>query len=957
MNSGMRIAANRILAGALAASVSLVFFFMAYENMQKRIEIDTFESAIEVNEDPGARQRFEWMKYHDPATGEIPRGIRAKELIVASRIPSHEAELLKLSKSGKTEGGLVAEWARRGPYNIGGRTRAFTMDATNPAVILAGGVSGGMWRSVDGGSTWSKTTVPNELHSVSCLIQDKRAGKTATWYYGTGELYGNSAAKSGASYRGDGMFKSTDNGATWSRLASTATNSPHTFDPPWDYIWNVAVDNSRNDSDIVYAATIGALMRSNNGGASWKIVLGTLANPNITPSGNIFGGRLTEVQVTPAGVVYAGLSSADVQLQTGVAAINRGIWRSPDGNTWTNITPAGWSTGDYKRIVLSYAPSNPNVVYALAETPGTNATGHSLWKYTFVSGNGSGAGGTWVDRSANIPNETGLSGNAKFDSQGSYDLVVAVKPDNENMVFIGGTNLYRSTDGWATNTNWKRIGGYASPSTYTQWTNHHCDIHSISFHPTNPNMMLNGNDGGIYFTFDATAEPVVWNPLNNGFFNTQFYTVAIDHGRSGNTNVMGGMQDNGTWFTNSTNQTTTWVRELTGDGSFCAIADGGSSSYISSQSGNLYRVVMNDAGDYGGSWTRIVPTGASGFIFVNPFALDPNNQFRMFLPAGNMLWRNNNLAGIPLNNNNSTTNLNWDSLSTTKNTNVTITAVAVSKTPANRVYYGTAGGRIYRLDNADVGQPTPTDIYTLKGFPTIGYVNCIAIDPTNGDKAIAVFTNYSVQSLFYTTDAGASWTPIGGNLEENPTTGAGGGPSTRWAAILPFGGTTTYFVGTSVGLYSTTTLNGTSTAWTKEGATIIGNLPVDMIDVRTLDGLVVVATHGGGMFSATLKPTLVEQVAGSQPLQFALLPNYPNPFNPSTTIRYAISERSAVRLRIFDVSGKEIATLVNQDQLAGTYEARWTGWDESGRSVASGVYYSRLESGSRVSTQKMILLK
>jgi hypothetical protein len=289
---------------------------------------------------------------------------------------------------------------------------------------------------------------------------------------------------------------------------------------------------------------------------------------------------------------------------------------------------------------------------------------------------------------------------------------------------------------------------------------------------------------------------------------------------------------------------------FSGDGTYCAIADGSTSYVISSQQGNYYLVSLDDAVGFS-TWTCVTPKDAGPFLFVNPFALDPNNQNRMYLPAGDLVWRNSNLSTIPLYST-SPTPVNWDSLSTTRITGVTYTAVSVSRVPPNRVYLGSADGRVFRLDNANVGNPKSVDIYTGKGLPAQAYVNCIAVDPTNGDKALVVFTNYGVQSLFYTTNAGLTWIPVSGNLEENPTTGLGGGPSTRWAAILPPGGRTTYFVGTSIGLYSTTLLNGHSTVWTQEGSSTIGNLPVDMIDVRTSDGYIAVATHGGGIFSAAI---------------------------------------------------------------------------------------------------------
>jgi hypothetical protein len=484
----------------------------------------------------------------------------------------------------------------------------------------------------------------------------------------------------------------------------------------------------------------------------------------------------------------------------------------------------------------------------LAETPGTNPTGHSLWKYTYVSGDGLAAGGQWDNRSANLPNENGATG--VFDSQESYDLVISVKPDNEQVVFVGGTNLYRSLDGWATNTHWRRIGGYLAPGTYSQWSNHHCDQHSVVFSPQNPLILLNGNDGGVYETYNDTSASVQWVSLNNGYLNTQFYSVAIDHGSVGNTDILGGTQDNGTLLSNSSAPGADWTNVLSGDGTDCAILDGSTSYILSSQEGNYYLVTLDDAGGFS-SWTCITPTKGGPFLFVNPFALDPNNQTRMYLPAGDVLWRNNNLSGIPMYSTSPTT-VNWDSLSATRINGITYSSVAVAKVPANRVYLGSADGRVFRLDNANAGNPTALDLTTGKGLPTQAYVNCMAIDPVNGDRVMIVFTNYGVQSLYYTEDAGMTWTPVGGNLEENPTTGTGGGPSIRWASILPPGGRTTFFVGTSAGLYSTTNLNGTLTVWTQEGSSTIGNLPIDMIDIRSSDGYIAVATHGGGVFSATI---------------------------------------------------------------------------------------------------------
>ena len=209
---------------------------------------------------------------------------------------------------------------------------------------------------------------------------------------------------------------------------------------------------------------------------------------------------------------------------------NEGIWRSTNGIDWTNITPSNWPDV-YNRNVIGIAPSNENVVYFLAETPGygyyneTVDTWHSLWKYTYVSGNGSGSGGVWENRSDNVPQFGGLVGD--FDSQGGYDLLIKVKPDDENVVFIGGTNLYRSTDGFVSNNNTAWIGGYLTANNPLRYDNHFPDQHALAFYPSNSQSMVSGHDGEISKTANNLASNVVWTSLNNGYITTQFYTIAV----------------------------------------------------------------------------------------------------------------------------------------------------------------------------------------------------------------------------------------------------------------------------------------------------------------------------------------------------------------------------------------------------------------------------------------------
>ncbi|TAE52600.1 MAG: T9SS C-terminal target domain-containing protein, partial [Bacteroidetes bacterium] len=688
-----------------------------------------------------------------------------------------------------------------------------------------------------GGASWSKTTGSSELHSVTCIAQDPRAGFTSTWYYATGEGYGNSASATGAAYRGNGVYKSTDGGLTWVNLSSTSAD-PTVFSGNFQYNWNIVVNPVNGD---VYAASGAGIFRSQTGGSTWTLVL----------DGGTAALKYTDIAVSSTGVLYATISS------TGTP--NKGIFRSTDGTTWTAITPTGFAA-TYSRIVIGIAPSNQNVVYFFANTPAVGTSDHSFYKYTYVSGNGSGAGGTWVNRSTTLPAYGGNVGNL---SQGSYNQYVKVKPDNENVVFIGSTNVYRSTDGFATTANTRWIGGYSPANDVSRYPSHHPDNHAMVFFPSNPAICLSGHDGGISKTTNnlgntAGNQPVVWTELNNGYLTTQAYGVAIDPQTSGDTRIMAGFQDNGKWYSSSSSGTVAWIEEQAGgDGCYVAIVPTATTPnrrYTSTQTGKILRFdgpnpqAPTDA-------DQIHPSTATGQLFVNPYILDPNNANIMYYAGGTRVWRNSNLAGINSGYGFTGTTTNWTNMTGTAVTTGTVSALDVSTSPANVLYYGTSNGQLYRVDNANSGTGTRIDIYTGKGFPAGAYVNSIAVDPTNSANALVCFTNYGVKSIFYTTNSGSTWTDVSGNLEQNPD-GTGNGPSVRWVSIhKPTAGGTFYFAAASTGLYVTELLNGTSTVWTAEGASTIGNVVVAHIQTRRSDGLVAIGTHANGLYSATVTGT------------------------------------------------------------------------------------------------------
>jgi hypothetical protein len=892
-----------------------------------------------MEESAAERMAYEFARLAGP-DGKIPDHIREKELAFAATIPGDASLMRERGRLPQTT------WNPRGPWNVGGRTRAFAIDKLNENHLIAGTTSGGIWSSTDGGASWTKVTPPGNYHGITCIQQDKRPGHEQTWYAGSGEPYGQSASGGSAYFLGNGMLKSTDNGATWQGLTPTVTNTPQAFDSFWDMIWNVSLNNADTAQNIVYAALLGGVYRSVNGGTSWTAVRG-----GNTSAYSYF----TDVAVDDTGTVYATLSSDG-------PATSRGIWRSTDNaTTWTRISTPLFGDSLCNRIVMGINPSNRNEIYFLANTegigmPDTNFQGdveyNALWRYTYLSGNGSGAGGQWEDLSMNLPTGELQGPFSDFNAQGSYDLVVAVKPDDPNTVIIGGTNVYRNTNRFDDTQNTTYMGGYEINTNFPfiqSYPNHHPDNHAFAFLPSNPDVFFCANDGGVFKTMNCMDSSITWQSLNNGYLTTQFYTCAIDHATSGNDIIVAGAQDNGSWFTNNTTLTSPWTHSLGGDGSYCAVADAQSMYYLSIQKGKMTKAQLDANGNITAA-RRIDPIGIdkNDYLFINPFTLDPNNNNIMYLAGAKYLWRNDDLSGIPLSN-------QWDSISTNwvqwadsvPTANSKITAVTACKTPANRVYYGTDKKKVYRVDNANVGTPTPVDI-TSTSFPATGYVSNIAVNPNNGNELLVTFSNYAVYSLWYSGDAGVTWSKVAGNLEQN-STGGGTGPSLRWAAFLPVSDGMVYLVAGSTGLYATDTLNGLNTVWVQQGETSIGKVVCDMIDVRTSDGLVVLATHANGLYSAhitsvndivTVKPQTAETVTISL---------YPNPAADRFTLSLVAKNAGPASIELLDERGR----LVRNRQVTAT-----TGKNEFAMETGdlpSGTYYCSITTDGRRSTKLLVI--
>lgn len=830
-----------------------------------------------------SRAMYEFMRLKNPETGTVPAGIRSRELAFAQTLPRNTNR--------------AYTWEMRGPINKGGRTRAIAIDVLDENVWIAGGVTGGIWRTTDAGTTWTKVTDPLQMHSITSIAQDTRPGHENVWYAGTGEHYGIvSAATFDTEFSGNGMLKSTDGGITWTELTSTQSNTPETFlqNHQMDFVWRIVPDPTDLTDDVVLAAVYNGVVRSDDGGATWTEVLGFLQG-----SFSNLHSDYVDLIVTSDGVYFATFSSDSP---------NKGVFRSADGGiTWANITPSTFPTS-YGRLAMAMNPTDPNEIWFFGSTNSSYANGHSLIKYNYISGDGSGTGGTWDDRSVNLPHQSCLISEIGFEAgylntQSSFDVHIAIHPNDPDVIFIAGTSIWRSTDGFSTNTTNKWIGGYQCddlPYNDINWQlsypDHHPDQHYMLFLPSDPNVLINANDGGIYKTVDNLVDSVDWIPLNNGYVTTQFYAIGMEPGETTSDIVIGGMQDNGTWFTNTTEFDSAWTEVGGGDGMYCAITEGANFYLISQQNGKLFLKEIDGEGQVIGH-ERIDPQGGpASYNWCNSFKLDPNSTNTLYWNGRTRLWRLDDLNDITISGDKTNKESNfWVNIASS---NVllgggVISDIEMSKDGLNQVWYGTSTGHLYRLDEANSASPIQVDL-TSDFFPNNAWVSSISVDPFDANRILVTFANYEIPSIFYSEDGGITWDDISGNLEEN-IDGSGSGPAALWAEAYPDG---TLFVGTTVGLFTTTDPDSSNTTWVLEPG--IGNVVINHMDYRTYDGKMVVGTHGNGIFSTNLTPAFV---SAEKPVENNAIQVYPTNCVSQLTV---LSNEQMDKLIIYDLQGKLI---------------------------------------------------
>ena len=584
-----------------------------------------------------------------------------------------------LETNSSRDGEFTGDWENLGPIekpgnagtgqpNGNGRINAIAFHPTDADILWIGAPAGGLWVTEDGGQSWTSHTDGLPTLGVSSILIDY--SNTNTMYIGTGDRDAGDAP-------GMGVMKSTDGGLTWS---SSNTG-----------MGNVTVGRMimhPTDPNTILAATSGGVFKSTDAGVNWS---------------NKASGNFKEIvfKVDDPDIVFASKGGS--------------FYRSTDGgDNWTLITSG---IGSASRGVIGVTEADPDVVYF----------------HTVV---GSEYGGIYKSDDAGLnfslksttPNIMSWGCTGGSGGQGWYDLDLAVDPDNENLVYSGGVNVWRSASSgssWSINSHW--VGSCGVPAV-------HADCHVLEFSPVDGRLYA-GNDGGIYWTDNNGT---TWTEITSGLAISQIYKIG--QALTNKDKVMNGYQDNGS--ATYLGEDEGFLTVMGGDGMDCAY-DHQDDRYAYGEYYNgagISRIFNNNnQGQIGGG------IGESG-AWVTPFALDVNDPETMYVGMKN-LWVSHNIRSY---------SVQWATVSNIGTQNCRV--IEQSQADDGIFYVAKWGDLLYRCDDIYSENPQWTDLSSF--LPIGGTPTDIETSPVDPD-VVYMTLNYKV---FKSEDRGVSWEDISLNL-------------------------------------------------------------------------------------------------------------------------------------------------------------------------------------------------
>ncbi len=885
------------------------------------------------------------------------------------------------------------EWKQMGPDNFGGRTRAILCladDATT--LVYAAGVTGGIWKSVNLGTTWHKVNIGGENLNVSCMV------KTSNNHIlvGTGETF-DAQDVSGleemgytSGFMGQGVFIST-NGEDFSLLQSTKPDF-NNIESDWAFVNELAVNMA---NDRIFASTNTGLKYSNDGGTSWSTAKDTGGNEL-----NMFS---WDVQVGSDGNV--------------VACVDNLCYVSVDGSPNNFVLK---SNGDsvslprtgVNRIEFAIAPSDSKVIYASV----VDSTNNRYAIYSSVD-----KGNTWETI---LPSTNSIN---IFNDQGVYNNAIAVFPDNPDKVLLGGIDCWQGEkvqgNGFYA---WRTISQSAASFLFETYV--HEDHHTYVFIPGTNNQFFAGTDGGVYLGALQSGE-YFYQTGNRNYFTSQFYTV----GPSGLKHYMlGGAQDIGTIMITGQGNTQQAGEEIfRGEGGPCAVSLlDPEMLVVSSTNGTLAR--SDDGGNNYSNQNQWPGDDILNDAFRTPLLLSENftNEnsgdtvwyfARDTIPGGTTIQVRSHNAGQPFpyktpggvtlypgdsipvkdivtsylyvavtDNVWLTTNFlqfdeeaEWFELT---NPDYGMSGVPYSmalSANGNTMFVGTLDGKLYRLSNlataynyerADLNSPgsivSTSEMELLvpgSDEPVSQVITSIAIDPQDPNNVLVTLGNYGNESYVLFSENAMDPSPefksAQGNLPHMPV----------YSSVIEMSDPNIGIVGTELGIFVTENIHAGSPQWV-EASTDMGTVPVfelyqQLVDqparvVRLVNGPEIIYIHYpgtenfGSIYSATYGRGLfrndnffkvdIDEFFSEENKELNLKV-YPNPVVSYATIQIETRQNVDIEINVFDLNGRLLIS--NNERLQqGTNKI-----SIDVRSLKKGTYIVRTKNGDQVLSQKFIV--
>lgn len=673
--------------------------------------------------------------------------------------------------------------------------------------------------------------------------------------------------------------------------------------PGQQHINDIVVRNNGGVSEIFVAAADGigygaylggpeyGLFKSSDAGSTW-----TEVNLPLTSNGLKYCPN--DLELTSGNKIWMSTTNSFVY---GVGGGR--IFSSTDGVNFVEKFTV--PSGDRTQIAVS--KTNPNKVYVLAEIPSS---------VSFIKTTDDFA--TTTNLALPVDADSGISATDFTRGQAFYDLVIKADPINDEIVYTGGIDLFKTTNGgtsWSQFTHW--YGGFGFQDV-------HADQHGIAFgNGVGGNAkVLFGNDGGVYYSANSGGTTA---SRNKGFNVTQFYSLGVaPSGATGGSLVndyfAAGAQDNGSqYFASAVAGTNASVEVQGGDGAFTMFDQGADKYYITNY---VYNQSINRR-TTAGAVKVINSESTNNGAFIAPMVLDSNLNILYSDYTTGSTYQIRRYTNVGL----------TGTVVKTTLTNALLTgqatAFAVSKytTASTILLVGTRNGRLLRVSTANA-TATWADI-TGTGF--VGTVSDVEFGASN-NEIFVTFSNYGVTSIWYSSDAGVTWQNKEGNFPDIPVKCILQNP------LLP---ATEVIIGTELGVWYTTNFNTASPVW-NQSYNGMRNVKVTDLDLRN-DNVVFAATYGRGVFSGLFTNTVLNNETFENNNNVSI---YPNPVKDILNIKVK-DFSSEVLVKVIDINGREVyAQKVNNMNNSNSINLS---------NLSTGIYVLKLQGENLNYSEKIIL--